>query len=409
MSRIIHVNHFFDPHCFYFKFDDDLHDANLQRLEDELTKYAREEKLKDRSEPTTFVPDDIVAAYEISWSKWVRASVRGYDEHFQCYQLWAIDHGKLFRTPPDNVVALPEHLINTDTEVKGAVRGSLFGVSPAKIELNFSTSQKELKIIDTWSKKAIIQCRELIDNENVVNTHFDIKERRNGCYFGTISLETLNRKTNKLHNVSITSALIALDEAAMVDFDVIELERIAAKNRQTSISSRNSSQVGSLTAVSGLLSETSVRQVLKAACNDSQTQSQTPSQSEAAGSVIESTILQSEIDGGVTRMNLKKTARALAPSIVPSIIQSTVVPSEINNGATRINLKNSQRALAPSVVLSTRESTIVPSEIDGGVTRMRMNNKSKPKFTTNHVNGNTKPHMPAGFEPEMHNFEKYNN
>lgn len=403
MSRIIHVNHFFDPHCFYFKFDDDLHDQDLQRLEDELSKNARE-KLIDQNEPIVYTPDDIVAAYEISWSKWVRASVRGYDEHFQCYQLWAIDHGKLFRTQPKNIVPLPEHLV--DTKVRGAVRGSLNGISPSKIELNFFTSQKELKPTDRWSDKAINQCRELILSENVMSIHFDIKEERNHCNFGTIFLKTLNKKTNKSHNVYISDALLALDEAVVVDFDAMELERIAARNRQANTGSRSSSQVGSLTEVSGLMSETSIRQVLKAASNNIQNRRQSPSQSEVARSVVASTILPSEIDGGVTRMNLKKTV--LAPSVVSSVIQSTVLASEIDNGATRMNLKKSRQALAPSVILSTRQSSIVQSEIDGGVTRMRLSNKSKPNFTTNGVNGNKKPHMPAGFEPEMHNFDKYN-
>lgn len=130
MSKIIHINYFRDPHCFYFKFDDDLHDSELQRLEDQISKYAQN-KVQHQTEPSTLQPGDYVAAYEISWGKWVRAIVRGDISKFNCLQLWAVDHGKLFRTANKNVVSLPQHLI--DVEVKSVHRGSLFGISPANL------------------------------------------------------------------------------------------------------------------------------------------------------------------------------------------------------------------------------------------------------------------------------------
>lgn len=63
----------------------------------------------------------------------------------------------------------------------------------------------------------------------------------------------------------------------------------------------------------------------------------------------------------------------------------------------------------PSIAPSAEASTVVPSEIDNGETRMRM---IKPLCASNYVNNNAKrsvkPHMPAGFEREMNNFDKYN-
>lgn len=130
MTKIIHINYFRDPHCFYFKFDDDLHDNDLQRLEDRISKYARDEVQK-QSEQASFKAGDFVAAHEISWGKWVRAIVRSDIPNFDCLELWAFDHGKLFRTAHKNVVPLPQHLI--DEKVNGVHRGSLYGVSPANL------------------------------------------------------------------------------------------------------------------------------------------------------------------------------------------------------------------------------------------------------------------------------------
>lgn len=67
MARDIHIIHFIDPHCFYFKFDDDLHDTQLQEIEDEISTYAR--KKVSEAEQFTPIEGEIVAAYQISWGK----------------------------------------------------------------------------------------------------------------------------------------------------------------------------------------------------------------------------------------------------------------------------------------------------------------------------------------------------
>lgn len=94
-------------------------------------------------------------------------------------------------------------------------------------------------------------------------------------------------------------------------------------------------------------------------------------------------------------------APSIASSIAPSRAASTVVPSEINGGITRMNLSKRLQNPAPSVVAST----VVPSEINNGATRMNMNRNRG--FDSNHTNG--RAHMPAGFERDSHNFNKHNN
>lgn len=128
MSKIVHITHFIDPHCFYFKFDDDLHDPQLQSLEDEITKFARN---KETESNVTFNVGDTVAAYQIAWGKWVRAEVRANLTEFERCHLWAIDHGKHFQTTYKNIIALPQHLI--DMVTKGVHRGSIYGANPGRL------------------------------------------------------------------------------------------------------------------------------------------------------------------------------------------------------------------------------------------------------------------------------------
>lgn len=139
-----------------------------------------------------------------------------------------------------------------------------------------------------------------------------------------------------------------------------------------------------------------------------------------------STVIASEIDGGITRMKMRNipttsvanTGLDFGPSTqeqmqsksyAPSIAASTTVPSEIDGGRTKIQIKN--KNYAPSVAASTT----VPSEIDGGITRMRMKNPQSPRLMkSNGNNGNDynrnsgRAYMPAGYEREISDFNKYN-
>lgn len=116
----------------------------------------------------------------------------------------------------------------------------------------------------------------------------------------------------------------------------------------------------------------------------------------AAESVIQSTIVSSEIDGGITRMQMKKGLRIPTPSVAPSSAQSTVVSSEIDNGATRMQMKRGLQFALPSGI---------------GNDTAQMSNKSNRKLATNYVNGiarRQRPPMPAGHEPDMDKFTMYN-
>lgn len=84
-------------------------------------------------------------------------------------------------------------------------------------------------------------------------------------------------------------------------------------------------------------------------------------------------------------------------SIAPSRAASTVVPSEINGGVTRMQRGNRMRNSAPSIA----PSTVVPSEINGGATRMNINHR---QYRGHHGAA----HMPAGFERDTHSFDKHN-
>lgn len=131
MSKVIHISHFVNPFCFYFKFDENLQDTDLQRLEDEIKIFARSKVSNETFDLVPLKEGDIVAAYEITWGKWMRAVVVSNLESLKRYQLWSVDHGKYFRSPHKHVIPLPPNLI--EEQVKGIHRGSIYGVCPAKL------------------------------------------------------------------------------------------------------------------------------------------------------------------------------------------------------------------------------------------------------------------------------------
>lgn len=131
MSKVIHISYFLNPYCFYFKFDDELHDGDLQRLEDKISKNARDEMHQSSDKRAPIAVGDTVAAYVIPWSKWVRSVVQCDLKSLECYEVWAIDHGKKIRAAYKNVVKLSADLANE--HVIGVHRGSFYGVAPARL------------------------------------------------------------------------------------------------------------------------------------------------------------------------------------------------------------------------------------------------------------------------------------
>lgn len=114
-----------------------------------------------------------------------------------------------------------------------------------------------------------------------------------------------------------------------------------------------------------------------------------------------STVIASEIDGGITRMKMRNIPTTSAANIG--------LTNEIDGHNTQEQMQS--RSYAPSIAASTT----VPSEIDGGITRMRMKNPQSPRLMmSNGNNGNDynrnsgRACMPAGYEREISNFNKYN-
>ncbi|XP_055313290.1 uncharacterized protein LOC129574820 [Sitodiplosis mosellana] len=360
MSRIIHITHFVDPHCFFFKFDDDLHDTQLQILEEEISSFARD-KVNDQKEFTAKA-GDFVAAYEIAWGKWVRAEICANLNHLERCQLWAIDHGKLFQTAYKNIIPLPPNLI--DKNVIGVHQGSIYGASPAKQDFDWETYAPVLKPCEDWSQQAIDQCsKRFISSEDVLKVLYNIKEKRGNYFFGDLSIQAMPRPPS-ISVVDFGEALISINEAIRIDFQK-EMGRIALKYEDKNVlNNRTGSDTASGPGKSVVSNETNIRRKLMEARQRGQN-------------------------------------HAPEPSIAPSMDASTVAPSEINGGITRMQISNRLRNPAPSIVAST----IVPSEINEGTTRMNMNRNRG--FQSNDANG--RAHMPAGFERDSHNFNKHNN
>lgn len=135
MSKVIHISYFLNPNCFYFKFDDDLHDDILQNLEQKISTYAHDKIKQITGESSSSIGvGDLVGAYIIPWGKWVRAMVRCDLKDSKTFELWAIDNGKLFGTEYKNVIPLPEQYNNPN--VMGVHRGSIYGCSAAKFVNN---------------------------------------------------------------------------------------------------------------------------------------------------------------------------------------------------------------------------------------------------------------------------------
>lgn len=76
------------------------------------------------------------------------------------------------------------------------------------------TCKSEHKPAENWTDKAIAQCRELLRNDEITKTVFDIKVRHGDCFFGDISTETSSKSA-----VNIADVLKHIDEAMDVDLE----------------------------------------------------------------------------------------------------------------------------------------------------------------------------------------------
>lgn len=137
-KRAIFISDFRNPHCFYFKFYDEQFNEQLKLFEDKLAEHAWIKMRNNiNSNVNRFEPklNDIIAVFNVSWSKWVRAIVKNVSVHFagqetKQYVLWAIDNGQYIKSFDKNsLVPLPVELRNV--KVGGVYQGSIHGYRPA--------------------------------------------------------------------------------------------------------------------------------------------------------------------------------------------------------------------------------------------------------------------------------------
>lgn len=129
-SKVIHITHFINPNCFYFKFDDDLFNKDLHDLEKKIADYANFTESNKNVQPKK---GEIVAAYIIGWSKWIRAQVRSVSQRNEIVviEVWAIDHGRSLETTNRFIRSLPHDLCNVKT--CGAFQGSILCIPSKRV------------------------------------------------------------------------------------------------------------------------------------------------------------------------------------------------------------------------------------------------------------------------------------
>lgn len=143
-SKIIHITHFINPNCFYFKFDDDLFNRDLHDLEKKIADYANFTESNKNVQPK---PGEIVAAYIATWSKWIRAQVRSVSQRNEIVliEVWAIDHGRSLEITNRLIRSLPHDLCNERTS--GAFQGSILCIPSKRVNVNtFSVNYMKIKI-----------------------------------------------------------------------------------------------------------------------------------------------------------------------------------------------------------------------------------------------------------------------
>lgn len=213
----IHITHFVNPHCFFFKLDIQLHNLPLYEIEGSLAVHAKNIISKQSNNRYTPKIGEIVGAYVITWNKWIRAQVRTISPERLNYQyiLWAIDHGKRVETIDKFLVPLPDAIKNKS--IDSVYQGSIRSYGPAEnviscpyIEnfrfiLHFSGFtafsfhfqmyvSDQLKYILTpsneWSQKAIDISEQLIANKS--GTYLEMIARNGKYFFGDLHVEHKN-------------------------------------------------------------------------------------------------------------------------------------------------------------------------------------------------------------------------
>lgn len=82
--------------------------------------------------------------------------------------------------------------------------------------LHLDTYETELKPCENWSQKAINQCKQFINDKDILKVQYDIKEERNNYFFGNISIQAL--KTGAISIADFGIALVSINEAVQTEF-----------------------------------------------------------------------------------------------------------------------------------------------------------------------------------------------
>lgn len=131
-KSLIHVTHFLNPHHFYYKYENDIFDEELNELEYKIQLHALRWR-KTKTENIKANIGEIVAAYNITWNKWFRAKVYDIiqdDCEIIKYKVWAIDHGTPHEIITSWLTPLPIEL--AENGVKHIHEGAIINYMPAE-------------------------------------------------------------------------------------------------------------------------------------------------------------------------------------------------------------------------------------------------------------------------------------
>lgn len=131
-KHLIHITHFFDPNHFWFKFTDPIqsNEAALSKLDAKIHEHAAKQR---HEKSKSWRIGDIIAAYNITWNKWVRGKVENVIEMENGtprYFLWALDYGTPLNVIGNYTRDLPQKL--AQHRIFAVNEGCIYRMAPAE-------------------------------------------------------------------------------------------------------------------------------------------------------------------------------------------------------------------------------------------------------------------------------------
>lgn len=131
-KHLIHITHFFNPNHFWFKFTDTFqsNDDELSKLDAKIHEQVAQQQHEKKK---SWRIGDIIAAYNITWNKWVRGRVENVIEMKNGtprYFLWALDYGTPMNVIGNYTRELPRKL--ADHKIFAVTEGCIYGIVPAE-------------------------------------------------------------------------------------------------------------------------------------------------------------------------------------------------------------------------------------------------------------------------------------